>query len=392
MGYLVLEIQGDDDGGAKFSFKVLKVVFPMVNFTQAPPQTVNENHGATAPVDIVMQICNKAMNATLDSERAYQNEWETALKHVVLWWNIVSSSDGIIPSTVVNDTFQPHDVRILASVPLFADTLVIMSATKTGFLNANGRLTKFTGLTDGQLTTSMPGSRGETKVNKARFFPHSPMSNRSANGNALISIEVMHRAPISFSAKHSASIKYGGTARFFVEEGNGTIDYSKQLCAMNTPKAAAAAWRAVAQEYYQMSSTMIKKGEPHGTKQRLTPLLDPSGETRGKGLLLSAVDHVAKGAEAVTKIANARKLMTLEELNPTPTVRMRFTDFDAAHRQLNHPRYGSGTLGGNEQVLNNEDISQDPLTPEEATMRRPPIRDEERRLLEMACMNRTHLM
>ena len=104
------------------------------------------------------------------------------------------------------------------------------------------------------------------------------------------------------------------------------------------------------------------------------------------------MDHVAEGAETVTKIANARKLMTLVELSPTPTVKMRFTDFDAAHRQLNHPRYGSGTLGGNEQVLNNEDISQDPLTPEEATMRRPPITDEERRLLEMACMNRTHLM
>ena len=199
----------------------------------------------------------------------------------------------------------------------------------------------------------------------------------------MISIEVVHRTPVSFNAKHSALIKYGGTARFFVKEGNGTIDYSKQLCAMKTPKAAAAAWRAVAQEYYQMSSTMIKKGVPHGAKQRLTPLLDPSGETRGKGLLLSAVDHVAGGAEAVTKIANARKLMTLEELNPTPTVRMRFTDFDAAHRQLNHPRYGSGTLGGNEQVLNNEDISQDPLTPEEETMRRPPISDEEWRLLEI---------
>ena len=117
MGYLVLEIQGDDDGGAKFSFKVLKVVFPMVDFTQAPPQTVNEDHCATAPVDIVMQICNRAMNATLDSERAYQNEWETALKHTVLWWNIVSSSNGFIPSTVVNDAFQPYDVRILATVP-----------------------------------------------------------------------------------------------------------------------------------------------------------------------------------------------------------------------------------------------------------------------------------
>ena len=50
MGYLVLEIQGDDDGGAKFSFKVLRVVFPVVNFRQAPPQTVNEDHSATAPV------------------------------------------------------------------------------------------------------------------------------------------------------------------------------------------------------------------------------------------------------------------------------------------------------------------------------------------------------
>ena len=93
-------------------------------------------------------------------------------------------------------------------------------------------------------------------------------------------------------------------------------------------------------------------------------------------MLLSAVDHVAEGAEAVTKIANARKSMTLEELTPTPTVRMRFTDFDAAHRRLNHPRYGSGTLGGNEQVLNNEDISQNLLTLEEATMRRPPISDD----------------
>ena len=83
----------------------------------------------------------------------------------------------------------------------------------------------------------------------------------------MISIEVVQRAPVSFSAKHSASIKYGSTARFFVEEGNGTINYSKQLCAMKTPKAAAAEWRAVAQEYYQMSSTMIKKGVPHGTKQ-----------------------------------------------------------------------------------------------------------------------------
>eukprot|EP00617_Octactis_speculum_P027358 CAMPEP_0185760712 /NCGR_PEP_ID=MMETSP1174-20130828/19612_1 /TAXON_ID=35687 /ORGANISM="Dictyocha speculum, Strain CCMP1381" /LENGTH=56 /DNA_ID=CAMNT_0028441639 /DNA_START=1384 /DNA_END=1550 /DNA_ORIENTATION=+ len=56
------------------------------------------------------------MNATLDSEHAYQNEWETALKHVVLWWNIISSSDGQMPSTFVNDNYQPYDVRVLAAV------------------------------------------------------------------------------------------------------------------------------------------------------------------------------------------------------------------------------------------------------------------------------------
>ena len=126
----------------------------MVSFRQAPPQTDNEDYSTTAPVGIVMGICNRAMNATLHSERAYQNEWETSLLHVVLWWNIISTSDGRIPSAVVNDNYHPYDVRISASVPLFANAFSTMTAAKSGFLNANGRLTKFTELSDEQLTTS----------------------------------------------------------------------------------------------------------------------------------------------------------------------------------------------------------------------------------------------
>ena len=48
-------------------------------------------------------------------------------------------------------------------------------------------------------------------------------------GKAVISIDVTNRVPVGFNASHSASIKYGDTARFFAEVGNGTNSYFKRL-------------------------------------------------------------------------------------------------------------------------------------------------------------------
>ena len=159
---------------------VIKLAFPFLTVTLAPPNTVTENHSTMGPLDAQVEYVFKLVNATLLGQRLLPTEWSTVIRDIANVLFLTPSNSGTPSPASRIHSGCPSSVAHLVAAPLGSDVLVIESRVrKKKFIKHGGIMgTLVARGENGDFEVLAAGSMKPLHLSRGRIFPNRPFTSK----------------------------------------------------------------------------------------------------------------------------------------------------------------------------------------------------------------------